>query len=112
MRRRCEDPTDIGFPQYGGKGIKISERWQRFDAFLADMGERPIGRTLDRWPNRDGDYEPGNCRWATPKEQVQNSRTPRLITFNGVTKNVTEWARHFGIHPSSMSERLAKGWHP
>jgi hypothetical protein len=112
MRRRCEDPKHAAFLQYGAIGVKVSERWQRFETFLADMGERPNGKTLDRWPDRDGNYEPGNCRWATPKEQCQNSRTPRLITFNGVTKNITDWARHFGITQSSMSERLAKGWHP
>jgi len=112
MRRRCEDPSDASFPRYGGRGIRICERWQRFENFLADMGKRPIGKTLDRWPNGAGNYEPGNCRWATPKEQSQNSRTPRLITFDGVSKNVSDWARHFGIADATMHERLAKGWHP
>jgi hypothetical protein len=72
MRSRCNKPTYKSYPEYGGKGIKVCDRWnESFEAFLADNGERPEGKTLDRVDNTKG-YEPGNCRWATPKEQANN----------------------------------------
>jgi hypothetical protein len=74
MRRRCADPTRESYVNYGGRGIKVCERWKKFGNFLADMGKKPPDKTLDRFPNNDGDYEPGNCRWATPKEQRANQR--------------------------------------
>ena len=73
MQARCTNPKMIKYLYYGGRGIKVCERWRSFSNFLADMGERPIGRTIDR-TNNDGNYEPGNCRWATPKEQSANQR--------------------------------------
>lgn len=75
MIRRCTDRNYKRFKSWGGKGIKVCERWlEGFENFLADMGPRPEGKTLDRWPDPYGNYEPGNCRWATPKEQAQNWR--------------------------------------
>lgn len=73
MRQRCSDPKHEKFPTYGGAGVKVCDRWAAsFEDFLTDMGPRPEGTTLDRYPNAKGNYEPGNCRWATYKEQAQN----------------------------------------
>ena len=74
MIERCEKPYHKAYESYGGAGVTVCERWHNFEAFLADMGERPAGMTLDRWPNPAGNYEPGNTRWATPLEQRHNRR--------------------------------------
>jgi hypothetical protein len=77
MIKRCTNPKIKYFKYYGGRGIRVCERWRSFENFLADMGERPEGTTIDRYPDKNGNYEPGNCRWATSKEQGRNKRKRR-----------------------------------
>ncbi len=76
MKERCNNKNHKRWKDWGGRGISVCQSWQSFESFLADMGERPQGKTLDRYPDNDGDYEPANCRWATPKQQCGNRRMP------------------------------------
>ncbi len=80
MIQRCTNPNNKRWNCYGGRGIRICERWlHSFENFLAEMGERPEGKTLDRYPDNNGNYEPSNCRWATRKQQMRNRRTAAEI---------------------------------
>ena len=72
MKERCLNPKATGYALYGGRGIRVCERWMTFKNFLLDMGPRPANTSLDRYPNPCGNYEPGNCRWASPKQQRNN----------------------------------------
>ncbi len=111
MRRRCLDKSFISYPRYGGCGIKVCERWNLFENFLADMGERPTSKTLDRI-NNDGNYEPSNCRWATPREQRANQRRKltTAITHQGKTQTMAEWARESVVTYRTFAKRLSAGW--
>lgn len=113
MMTRClwSKPERADFALYQGKGITICERWKEFASFLAEMGPKPTVRhTLDRIDS-DGNYEPGNCRWATSKEQARNwKRRNRRITFNGETLLLDEWAARIGLTRESLRDRLKTGW--
>lgn len=110
MRRRCSDPGDISFCRYGARGIKVCERWdESFENFITDMGDRPAGYDLDRIDN-DGNYEPGNCRWVSHKENCRNRSNNRWLTFKGETRTVSEWAEVTGFGLAVVQGRLREGW--
>jgi hypothetical protein len=106
MLSRC---MDINKPSYCGKGITVCERWKTFENFYSDMGERPAGMTIDRI-DPHGNYESSNCRWATEKQQHRNTTRNLLITYNGLTKPLVDWAEQTGIARATISARLKKGW--
>ena len=109
MIQRCTDPNTACFPRYGGRGISVCERWADFQRFLDDIGERPAGASIERIDNAKG-YEPGNCRWATPKEQARNRRSTRLLTHAGRTQPVAAWAEEYGLPGTVLGKRLDRGW--
>lgn len=110
MKVRCTDPRSKSYPLYGGRGIRMADRWATFANFLADVGERPPGTTLDRIDNA-GNYEPGNCRWSGAIEQQRNRRNNRLITFRGETKPLVAWAAQIGISEGALRARITRcGW--
>jgi len=113
MRRRCNDPQDPGYQAYGGRGISVCERWLKFENFLTDMGPKPTAaHSIDRYPNNDGNYEPGNCRWATAPEQARNRRSNILITIGERTMCATDWASERGLNVGTVISRIRKGWEP
>lgn len=110
MKQRCENPKAQRYKDYGGRGIKVCERWQRFENFIEDMGHPSPGKTLDR---RDVDkgYEKENCRWVGNVTQANNKRNNRAITFGGETKTLAEWAWEIGIDWFTLRNRLDNlGW--
>lgn len=111
MRWRCSNPNNPGYKHYGGRGIKVCDRWKSFANFRSDMGDAPVGLTLERI-NNDGDYEPGNCRWATYKDQLRNRRINHFITINGSRKTIAEWAEERGVHGFMIRSRIKRGWPP
>ncbi len=109
MKQRCLNVNNPSYPNWGGRGITICDRWLKFEAFLADMGPRPAGTSLDRIDN-DGPYAPENCRWATHQVQTTNSRQIRPLTLNGRTQLMGEWARELGMRSTAtLSQRLIRG---
>ena len=112
MKYRCSNPRAAGYENYGGRGIKICKRWQKFENFLADMGRRPgDGYSLERI-NSNGDYRPSNCVWATKEAQMNNTRRSHRLTVKGETRTLAEWARSTGIKASTIRMRLSRGWSP
>lgn len=110
MRQRCQNQRLRQYADYGGRGIRVCERWQVFENFYADMGERPEGCTLDRIDG-NGNYEPGNCRWAPPKTQSRNWRNANhRITYAGETLTLAEWSERVGIEHHTLQYRLRQGW--
>lgn len=114
MISRCESSCWRDFANYGGRGIRVCERWREsFEAFLEDVGRRPSPQhSIDRYPNVDGNYEPGNVRWATLKEQARNKRNTLWLTVDGVKKSAAEWADLSGITQRAIEYRIKSGWAP
>lgn len=106
---RCLNEGSAKYPDYGGRGIKVCERWKESVLnFAADMGDRPTGFSIDRIDN-NGDYEPGNCRWATKKQQSNNKRNVRIFELNGECRTLMEWADHTGINYHTLRLRMKSG---
>jgi hypothetical protein len=111
MKGRCFNPNSPDRHNYRDRGITMCERWRNsFDAFLEDMGPRPDGKTSIDRINNDGDYEPGNCRWATQVEQMNNMRTNRWLEYNDVLLPLGIWAERQHMSTSLLYGRLHHGW--
>ena len=107
---RCTNPLVQYFFLYGGRGITVCNRWHTFENFFHDMGYKPSpAHSIDRIDN-NGNYEPGNCRWATSTEQSNNKRNNKRITNNGLTLTSAEWARKLGGSASLINSRIKLGW--
>ena len=109
MKSRCLNPNTVAYQNYGGRGIKICDEWMDFNNFLRDMGDKPKGKTLDRI-DVNGNYEPSNCRWASVKEQNRNTRQNVMITYNGETLCMKEWAERLSISYPTLQSRIRSGW--
>lgn len=110
LRGRCNNPNNPKYSRYGGRGIKVDERWNDYANFLKDMGRRPSNKhTIDRI-NNDGNYSPENCRWATRTEQSRNRSNTLSLTFNGITKTLQEWSEQTGLDYSALQWRRNSGW--
>lgn len=112
MLRRCNNKKNSRYPDYGGRGITVCERWHDFENFIADMGERPSKNYSINRIDNDGNYEPGNCNWATLKEQANNTRRNHWIEINGERKTLSQWAVEYGIKASIVLRRLTRGLTP
>ena len=110
MKERCKNPNHTYYKYYGGKGIRVCARWELFENFIADMGERPTpDHTVERIDSTK-DYCPENCKWATRLEQSQNLSSNRNITFQGKTMTLSAWSRETGIGMKTLQYRLDVGW--
>jgi hypothetical protein len=111
MKFRCLNPNSDNYHHYGGRGIVVCDRWlESFENFYQDMGPRPKGLTLER-KNNDGPYSPENCKWATRREQANNTRRTRRVIYNGQSFSVAQLARQFGLSDTVLHDRLFSiGW--
>ncbi len=110
MHTRCSNPKSGKWERYGGRGIKVCERWGSFENFLADMGECPGKLELER-KNNDLHYEPDNCRWATRKEQCNNRHNSVWLTIDGITMTQAQWSEQPGaMRQQLISDRRLRGW--
>lgn len=114
MIGRCKYDSTGGFENYGGRGISVCERWSGengFENFLQDMGPKPSPKhSIDRFPDKNGNYEPGNCRWATDTEQIRNRRNTITLTLDGITRPAIEWSEIKKIGIGTIYDRISLGW--
>jgi hypothetical protein len=108
MLSRCYSPSNRKYPRYGGRGIRVCERWRKYQNFLSDMGERPEGYTLDRIDN-NGDYCPENCQWADQKTQNRNRSDNRILRYRGVDRPIVVWADLFQMSRETIKSRIKRG---
>lgn len=109
IRERCHKPYSSRYQYYGARGIKLCDRWQKFENFLADMGQAEQSQTIERI-NNNGDYSPENCIWASQKLQNNNKSNNRFLEYNGQRKTISQWADVIGIHQDILWKRLDRGW--
>lgn len=110
MMARCHNPKQTGWKSYGGRGIKVCDLWLKFENFYADMGDPPSDKhSIDRI-DYNGNYEQSNCRWATRKEQARNTSRNRMLTYQGETKAMSEWAEIADLPYQAFMDRIRKGW--
>lgn len=110
MVQRCNNPNAAAYPRYGGRGIALDARWHLFANFIADMGPRPTASHQIERQDNDGPYSPGNCRWATRAEQNRNRSDTQLLTHNGRTLCLRDWAAHLGMAEGTLRSRVLRGW--
>ncbi len=112
IKKRCHSPNDPAYKWYGGRGISMYPLWREsFAEFFKFLGYRPSEEhSVDRWPDNNGNYEPGNVRWATDKEQHRNTRANVMLEFNGYSMTAGDWADHLGIPRSRVYNRISRRW--
>jgi hypothetical protein len=111
LRNRCQNSRNKDYKEYGGRGIKVCKRWEKFENFYADMGPRPsVKHSLDRHPDNDGDYKPSNCRWATKKQQRRNQRRSKMVRYQGRRMTLAEACDLSGVRSDKARLRLRRGW--
>lgn len=110
MRQRCSNPSNAAFNDYGARGIVVCEAWDRsFEAFLSDMGHAPAGGSIERIDNSQG-YSPTNCVWSTAAAQARNKRNNVVLTVDGISMCLSDWASEIGVSRGCLRRRLANGW--
>lgn len=109
MRDRCINPNNKNYINYGARGITVAKEWDDYSVFINDMGKRPMGHSLERLENSKG-YSKDNCKWATVKEQVRNTRQNINITYDGKTMCLTDWADELGLPRPTLHYRIHAGW--
>lgn len=111
MKRRCLNPNMTGYSDYGGKGITVCKEWQEsYEIFLKDMGRKPSPKHTIERINSKGNYEPTNCKWATPKEQANNRKNNRRLKYHGESRTMTQWSELYNMPKTTLYNRLKRGW--